>query len=197
MYAGDELNSGKYPHLQHVIQTQFKAIRGVNMFKDLAVYANPAMSTQSLPENTADDEAFVSFANGQQTVYSSGELCDKANQLWHSTLSQSASDSQPVFLSCDLESPLGFASFLACSTNFKKVFVPGTYNMSQLLKTIPMQKSSFLVCDKEFYELPAPPSGNYQEICSNIQNVLVAGSSAGSSELFSKASASSADPINF
>jgi len=45
--------------------------------------------------------------------------------------------------------------------NFKKVFVPGTFNMSQMLKTIPMQNSTFLVCDKEFYQLEAPPKGDY------------------------------------
>lgn len=146
------------------------------MFKDLAVYANPSMSTHEIPANSADDEAYCVVADGKTTSYSSGELAEKAQDLWSNTLSASAGAEGPVFLSCDLETPLGFASFLACSTNFKKVFVPGTFNMSQLLKTIPMQKSSFLVCDKEFYQLEAPPKGDYVEMCSQIENVLVSGS---------------------
>ena len=43
----------------------------------------------------------------------------------------------PVFMSCDLENPLGFASFLGCSSNFKKVFIPGTFNMSHMLQSVP------------------------------------------------------------
>ena len=46
MYAGDEIALSKYPNLKHVVQTGHSAIRGVNKFRDLAVYANPAMSTR-------------------------------------------------------------------------------------------------------------------------------------------------------
>ena len=42
MYAGDELKLARYPHLRHIVQTGFTKIRGVNMYKDIAVYANPA-----------------------------------------------------------------------------------------------------------------------------------------------------------
>ena len=45
MYAGQELNLAKYPNLKHVVQTGHQAMRGVNKFRDLAVYANPAMSS--------------------------------------------------------------------------------------------------------------------------------------------------------
>lgn len=45
MHIGDELKLSKYPNLKHIVQTGFSKIRGVNMFKDVAVYANPAMST--------------------------------------------------------------------------------------------------------------------------------------------------------
>jgi len=67
----------------------------------------------------------------------------------------------PVFMACDLETPLGFSVFLACTSNFKKVFIPGTYNMSHLLKALPKQNSTYLVCDSDFYTLAAPPSGDY------------------------------------
>lgn len=41
MYLGDEINVSKYPHLKQIIQTGFKAIRGVNLYKDLTVYTSP------------------------------------------------------------------------------------------------------------------------------------------------------------
>ena len=63
----------------------------------------------------------------------SSDLVTKSQGLWDSSLSQSGNETEPVFMACDLESPLGFTSFLACSANFKKVFVPGTFNMSTML----------------------------------------------------------------
>jgi hypothetical protein len=51
MYFGDELNLKKYPHLKQIVQTGFKAIRGVNMYKDLTVYATPSMSSKQIPVN--------------------------------------------------------------------------------------------------------------------------------------------------
>lgn len=41
MYLGDELKVSRYPNLTQIIQTGFKGIRGVNLFKDLTVYASP------------------------------------------------------------------------------------------------------------------------------------------------------------
>jgi len=195
MYHGDELSLAKYPHLERIVQTKFSYIRGVNMYKDLAVYANPKFSSHQIPTNDADSTAFVALKNGKATTYSSGEIVEQSQNLWDSHLSQSVNDASPVFMSCDLESPLGFASFLACSSNFKKVFIPGTYNMSSLLKALPTQNSSFLVCDSDFYNMEAPPAGNYQEMCSQVQNVLVSGSK-GKSELFAKAKASAVDPFS-
>ena len=46
MYAGQELNLAKYPHLKHIVQTGHISMRGVNKFRDLPVYANPAMSSR-------------------------------------------------------------------------------------------------------------------------------------------------------
>jgi len=46
MYFGDELNLKNYPNLKNIVQTGFKAIRGVNMFKDLTVYATPNYSSR-------------------------------------------------------------------------------------------------------------------------------------------------------
>ena len=195
MYFGDDLNLARFPHLERVVQTKFSAIRGVNMYKDLAVYANPAYSSRQIPTNDASATAFVALKDGKQTVYSSGELVEQAQALWDSHLGKAADSSAPVFMSCDLETPLGFASFLACTSNFKKVFIPGSYNMSSLLKALPTQNSSFLVCDSDFYNLEAPPQGNYQEMCSQVKNVLVAGTK-GKSDLFAQANASAVDPLS-
>ena len=100
-------------------------------------------------------------------------------------------------MSADLETPFGFAAFLGASTNFKKLFIPATFNMSRMLKSVPRQSSSTVICDQEFYELevPSAKAAEYQEMCSNVSNVLVAGSSSGSSTLFAKAKASSIDPF--
>jgi hypothetical protein len=85
-----------------------------------------------------------------------------------------------------LESPLGFATFLACSTNFKKIYIPGTYNLSALLKQIPIQKSSWIVVDEDIYGVKAPEG--YSEYTKSIKNVLVSGKASSSTELFKGAS---------
>ena len=84
---------------------------------------------------------------------------------------------------CDLETPFGFASFLSLSSNLKKMFIPGTFNVSQMLKSVPRQNSTFVVCDEDFYTIEMPPasSTNYQEMCSGVTGVLVAGNASKSS----------------
>jgi acyl-CoA synthetase (AMP-forming)/AMP-acid ligase II len=132
MYGGQALNLAKYPNLRHIVQTGHSAMRGVNKFRDLAVYANPAMSTRQIPDNHSDWVTHVVYKNGKEhCTLTSGELVQKVNGLWESPLS--AAGSGPVFMACDMENPLGLASFLACSTNFKKVFMPASFNMSQVL----------------------------------------------------------------
>jgi hypothetical protein len=73
-------------------------------------------------------------------------------------------------MSVDLETPLGFASFLANSSNHRKVFVPSTYNMSIILKSVKAQQSVDLVCDKDFYELepPAAHAQEYKDMCKSV-----------------------------
>ena len=200
MYAGQELNLAKYPNLRHVVQTGHSAMRGVNKFRDLAVYANPAMSTRQIPENQADWQTHLAYKGGREAAsLSSADLVTKAQGLWESSLKQSGDEMHPVFMSCDLESPLGFASFLACSANFKKVFIPGTFNMSTMLQKVPLQHSTTLVCDSEFHGLEVPPAkkSEYQEMCSDIKNILVIGDKAGSSSLFPSANAEAKDKYNF
>jgi len=102
-------------------------------------------------------------------------------------------------MSCDLETPLGFASFLACSSNFKKVFIPGTFNMSKMLHSVPRQSSTMAVVDSDFYGLEVPPQkkSEYQEMCAGITSVMVAGDAKGGSTLFPSAKATGTDPYNF
>lgn len=150
MYFGDVLDTRKYPSLKNIVQTGFKAIRGVNMFKDMTVYASPQYSPYQIPENRPDDVVLIHQQNGRSTEVTSEELVSKSQDVWR-MLSDSSADPNPVFMAADLETPLGFATFLACSSNFKKIYISGTYNMGTLLKQLPVQGSSWLVCDEELY----------------------------------------------
>jgi len=90
-------------------------------------------------------------------------------------------------MSLDVETPLGFATFLANTQNHRKVFIPSTFNMSKILKSVQTQESVDLVCDQAFYELepPGPLAAEYKQMCSSVKNVIVAGSGSGSSKIFS------------
>jgi len=189
MYFGDSLSVKRYPHLQNLVQTGFKAIRGVNMFKDLTVYASPQYSPVQIPVNNADDVALINLKNGQKTEYTSGELVQHSQNVWDK-LAGSSEDPHPVFMSADLETPLGFATFLACSANFKKVYISGTYNMSNMLKQLPIQKSSWMVCDEELYSVQAPQG--FSDLTLGVKNVVVGGK-AGSTDLFKHANVQSVD----
>ena len=160
MYRGDELNLAKYPNLKVVAQTGHNAMRGVNKFRDIAVYANPRFSSNQIETNSSDSVTHVAYKGGREVCsITSGDLVAKADSLWSSHLSSAATGEDAnasVFMSADLETPFGFAALLGCSTHFKKVFIPGTFNMSQMLKSLPRQNSSILVCDEEFYDLEVP-----------------------------------------
>ena len=65
LYAGQEINLAKYPNLKHVIQTGHNGIRGVNKYRDVAVYANPAMSTRQIPENQGNWVTHVAYKGGK------------------------------------------------------------------------------------------------------------------------------------
>lgn len=98
-------------------------------------------------------------------------------------------------MSVDLESPLGFASFLANSSNHRKVFIPSTFNMSNILKSVARQESVDIVCDKDFYELEAPEAtaAEYKERCACVSNAIIGGTGSASSSIF-QSSATVIDP---
>ena len=93
---------------------------------------------------------------------------------------RSGQTAKPVFMSIDLESPLGFTTFLANTANHRKVFVPSTFNMSKILTSVGTQQSADLVCDSAFFEveLPGPAAADYKEKCASVQNVIVGGTSS-------------------
>lgn len=124
--------------------------------------------------------------------FTSGEIAKKSSELWNNHFKQSSADvvdgimfnvetlsgqaAKPVFMSIDLETPLGFSTFLANSANHRKVFIPSTFNMSKILKSVKAQESVDLVCDSAFYSiaLPGPKEAEYRELVSSVQNVVVA-----------------------
>ena len=99
---------------------------------------------------------FECYRGGKRVSnFTSGEIAEKSSDLWNNYFSKSAGDStdntlfnvevtggqaaRPVFMSLDLETPLGFSKFLANAANHRKVFIPSSYNMSQILKSVDRQ----------------------------------------------------------
>jgi len=64
-----------------------------------------------------------------------------------------------------------------------------------MLKQLPTQQSTWVVCDEEVYGVKAPES--YLELTMGVKNVIVGGHSSSKSELFKNAKAVSIDPITF
>lgn len=129
--------------------------------------------------------------NGKTTEFTSKELVQSAEQVW-SHLQDSANEVNPIFVSVDMESPLGFALFLGCSTNFKKIYLSGLYNLSAMLKQLPAQGSTWAVVDQDVFNVKAPEG--YSDLTSGVKNVLVAGK-AGRTELFKGAKVQSLDVV--
>ena len=173
------------------------------------------MSSFSLPQNESSDVLFECYHNGKQAAsHTSGEIVAKSSELWSNQFSQTSGDipdgslfnvevssgqtCKPVFMSLDLETPLGFSSFLANTSNHRKVFIPSTFNMSKIIKSIQAQQSQDLVCDQEFFELepPGPVATEYKEMCSSVENILVAGKGSASSKIFN-GKATTVDPLTF
>ena len=191
-------------------------MRGVLTFKDTMVYANSSLSHVSLPQNEDSQELFECYRGGNRVAsHTSVEIADKASSLWDNHFSQSSGDvddgklfnyevrsgqtAKPVFMSLDMETPLGFSSFLANASNHRKVFIPSTFNMSTILKSVSTQESVDLVCDQAFFEidLPEASASEYKDKCSNVSNVIVAGSGSGSSSKIFGGRPTVMDPLNF
>jgi len=63
------------------------------------------------------------------------------------------------------------------------MFIPASYNMSKMLKSVPRQKSNLVICDQDFYTLEVPPAHaeEYAEMCNSVEHALVAGEAGNSS----------------
>ena len=195
MYPGDDLALKKYPKLEHVVQTGHSAIRGVNQWKDIAVYTTPSQSTHSIPENSADDVCLVALKDGKEVnSMTNKDLVATANFQMDNYYRHS--DGNPIFMSCGLETPFGLSAFLGCSSNMKKLFIPGSYNMSSMLRSLPRQQSHFVIVDEDLFGLEVPPASaaEYEEICAEVTHALVAGKST-KTNLFKNATAKAIDPF--
>lgn len=216
LYPGDALSLAAYPNLKQIIQSGHSQIRGVLKYKDTMVYANPKLSGFALPQNDVSANLFECYRGGKKvSTYTSGQIAEKSAGLWDSSFSKSSGDvtddhlfnyevvggqaCKPVFMSLDLESPLAFACFLANSSNQRKVFIPSTFNMSKILKSINAQCSVDLVCDKEFFEMkaPGPVAEQFKEMCATVKTVTVAGEGSSASSSIFSAKSTVLDPYNF
>jgi hypothetical protein len=156
LYPGDALKLSNYPLLKSIVQSGHSNIRGTIKFKDSLVYANPKWNSCSLPQNDASHILFECYRDGKRVSnLSSGEVAEKSTELWSKYFSKSSGDTtdatlfnvevtggqaaKPVFMSLDLETPLGFATFLSNTANHRKVFIPSSYNMSNILKSVARQ----------------------------------------------------------
>ena len=106
--------------------------------------------------------------------------------------------SKPVFMSVDPETPLGFATFLSNASHQRKVFIPSSMNMSEILRSVSRQQSTDLVCDQDFYEieLPQKMAEEYKAGCESVKSAIVAGQGSASSSLFS-GDQTVVDPLTF
>lgn len=136
LYPGDELALKNFPHLKQIVQLGHVSIRGVIKYKDAMVYANPSLSSFEIPENNADDLAFVSYKDGKRvSAFSNGELAQQAQRLWSENFAASASPN-PVFFSVNLETPLALSAFIANNANLQKVYVPASFNVNKIIESI-------------------------------------------------------------
>ena len=88
-----------------------------------------------IPESSTSDVAFESYKGGKNIAsYTNGDLVQHAGNLWDNHFKNAGE--HPIFMSLNLETPLAFATFLANNANLKKVFIPSTFNMSKLLKSL-------------------------------------------------------------
>lgn len=162
LYAGDEINLDRYPHLKQIIQLGQTTIRGTLKFRDSMVYVNPKQAVLEIPENRSNDTVFECYKDGKKVSdISSEDLTRKADQLYSQHLD--TKDKTPLFMSLNLETPLALSLFLGCNTNKRKVFIPSTFNMSKIMNDIELQGSSTVVCDAELYNLQ-PPKANVHQL---------------------------------
>lgn len=113
----------------------------------------------------------------------------EASNLWSAHFKQGDS-ATPVFISVDLETPLGLASFLANNAHGRKVYIPSSFNMNRILTSLKTQQSTTIVTDQELVEIEAPASkkAEFAELTQSVTKIVVAGNKrVSASSLFANA----------
>jgi hypothetical protein len=75
--------------------------------------------------------------------------------------------------------------------------MPGTYNMSEVLNSLPRQNPKRVICDADFYhtDLPSGRAQTYIENCAGVVEVIVtATKKLGATQLFPNAKVTVVDP---
>jgi len=82
----------------------------------------------------------------------------------------------------------------------QKLFLPGDYNASSILKSLPRQNTARVICEPEFYSMELPPSmaADYTDRCAAVSEVVVptTETSLGKSQLFPNAKVTTVDPYS-
>jgi len=102
-----------------------------------------------------------------------------------------------VFLSVDLETPLGLATFIANNANHQKVYIPASFSMNKILHSLKTQDSQVIVCDQDLFTLepPANKQAEYAELTQSVKKAVVStsGKRVTGSSLFKSVDATGVD----
>lgn len=181
-YPGQLVTHSNFPNLKSVMHTGHQTIRGTTKFKENMLYTKKRLTNLRLPGTKSGSVAMECYTKGELvTSLSHSDIINKANDIWEQYLN-GEDKHLPVFLTLSLQYPLGFATFLACTMNGRKVFVPSTYNVAKIAKSFNFQKSDVLVCEEDVFTFE-PPAHKYDEVrehVSNFRKALVAGKEGGS-----------------
>jgi len=90
-----------------------------------------------------------------------------------------------------VQRPYGFAQLLSSAQNFQKLFMPGTFNSSQVLNSIYKQEVERAIIDPDLFNVELPPASaaKYVDMCSGVKEVLVVAdpSQVGQTQIFKNA----------
>lgn len=177
-YPGQRLSSSNFPNLSSIVHTGHVTIRGTSKFKENMLYTHRALTNYRVAGLESGSLALECYKGGDLvSSHSNNDLIAKAKDVWKKYL-DGDDKHLPVFLTLSLQYPLGFASFLSCVMNGRKVFIPSTYNVAKLTKSFNYQKSDVLICEEDVFKFE-PPSHKLDEMKENtsfFKKVLVGGS---------------------
>ena len=99
-------------------------------------YSNTAMTNLSLPHNAPANTVFEVYEGGKaKHSFCSEDTVTRSKEIYDQYFSDN-DKLNPVFMPCDLETPLGFACFLGNNLNGRKIFVPSNYNMTRIFRSL-------------------------------------------------------------